>query len=1554
MNNSPVSRHSSRLVRRATVIARRTLRHIGLIRPVAIITLCCFLLTSVVGQSVSALVEDHQTIAQFHQMFEGLLIPASIGRITEGCYFGSKDVVINIQDLHCNPEVQKNISKILGVFDTKYRINNVYLEGAIGKVDTSWLGAVSDKRVRQNMLDSLINSGKLTGTEYYAAISGKKDLIRGIEDPALYKANLVRLQQMMDNERKIDTLIDGVSSDLNSLKDAYLSRGNRRLEQKTADSVKAGTAPREYYRFLSKMAEKNEINFSSFKNLAAYQRMIDGESGFNYSEISREMQEFVMVLKRQLPYSAFKYLSDKTDNFTRLDEMYLYLSRIAGEYNLNLAVNFPKLQQFFDYVNLTQSVNPLTLIKEESMLVRDLKDILAESQSERDVIFLCNFFRLYGDFLKNKITLDDYKYFQANYSRFELLFDKYVDGKRLEAFAPYFNSMKTFYQVNEERNHIFMRNTVGEQPSAAPAVEKVETAAEREKIISSLDTGRIFLTVTGGFHTRGYTELLKAQKISYIIVTPNVTHENAIAEAVYPSLIEKQGKFLAQTLAALALSLNPDNMRIQEVIGQYIVSQAGKNSENISRVASDIQGMLDKITSNPAGYQTQLHQAYPDIFPNEAVPTSLTIDNLHKDETGFHYTLINKTAGTEQTFHLSDDGTPVLEGETAVPAIAKKSGIAQLIGKWKLSYARSKKFHVTPGKGGNGVAPETETIGNTKTEPVIAVKKSILPAVMAVSAIVLIAGTAAALLVGFNALVLGLAAGLIGVLVATLIKKIAGNRANFVGNVVAAAPVLFAGGLLFMHMPIVLGVMAIGWILGSLLPRALSTGQKNSWQKYQDVVSAPETAESQVKEAAEKTVQETAENPQDAIAAIGAEVLPLLTAREKAVFEKLDWSQVYNSLERKNRNTYSDRKYGRFMAKFEPGEMTHGVIAAVRGKAKEQKNGLRGLASTLIIGLIGGTVIQLFNGFFLRYYGSTFQYYYLNRSKTSYLTKQEIIHAVIDELGSQTRSVHPFEGFWSKVNQSASSPSQTGIKRIVGWAVYVPSFIMTAVFSLLSASATKGSTSLGSVPVLRHATDLVMVISELVFITPLLRFMKDRGKLYLVSTVVVGSVLNVITTHPLLIIPLALLYVWKVSSWQKSIGKSGDKNEYNSQADHRKRSIFGLFAWIIIPGIILTLVFPMAPLFAMIAHHAVTQTVPVFVALISSVTLHGLIRPFATVFIRRMNATYHQKVSARLALSFAAQIQSEETQQWLSVNELKNSSNETAGIEINLKNAAGETVLQIPWGYSAQELQSMLETLKNFEPQPDDAANFELLKTAIVSYLAAVMDYNDTIKGQPINTIFNFMSLGFMFSDTAIVTGSNIQKDRIRELLNEIVPQGPPTRDEATLAGIRDAVRTATAQAPADVMTHRSFWKGVMTGWFTMWFIATEIAVALGDMGVFDFVLGKITGHSDIHFFSQIGLLIEGANAQHPIANSGNVFFNWNSGIGTFVLRGGMLGAFNNLVNDLSATSHLVTHGESPFSAWHQVQQNNTNTILAQREMLAMESGKPMETPQQTLLQKAA
>jgi hypothetical protein len=165
---------------------------------ISIITTSCFLVSFLVSPALQAMQAPTPGQVDFKKAVEGLNLPGTVGRVTSGTVFGDGTLIVNIQDLHCHAEVQKNISRILEMIDAQYGIKNVMVEGAAGDIDTSWLSAIKDTAFKKKLADKLIAQGRLTGAEYYSIINNKPSILKGLEDPKLHSANIARLGKILE------------------------------------------------------------------------------------------------------------------------------------------------------------------------------------------------------------------------------------------------------------------------------------------------------------------------------------------------------------------------------------------------------------------------------------------------------------------------------------------------------------------------------------------------------------------------------------------------------------------------------------------------------------------------------------------------------------------------------------------------------------------------------------------------------------------------------------------------------------------------------------------------------------------------------------------------------------------------------------------------------------------------------------------------------------------------------------------------------------------------------------------------------------------------------------------------------------------------------------------------------------------------------------------------------------------------------------------------------------------------------------------------------------
>ena len=556
------------------------------IKAIALVVVNCFLLTAVYGQAVAGVLENKRATEQFKQVFEDMDVPYSYGKITQASYKGSDKVYINIQDLHSHAQVQKNISNIIGLFDDKYGVKGIYVEGAYGQVSTKWLNVGKEESIKKAVMDKLIEAGRLTGAEYYSAKTGKTEIIKGLESKEEYFDNLKRFGAIIGNQEVIGMHIGAIRETVKGLRGRYYNRQQKKIEELSARYTKGEIGASKYFAIMSKHAKKLAIDIDKYENLGMYIRMMEKQKGINYERTTQELQMFVLKLKENIPYGAYKKLVEGTKNFSQMDKLYGYLIKLSRQYNLNLGQNFRELEKFFEYIEMSQKINPLELIKEEQNFKDEINDKFSQNKAEQEVVFINNFIRYYEDYLSGKITADDCKYYRKNIGKFKHEWVKYIDNREIVALEQYERESDKFYEINEARNGYFIESMKEELVSKKIDGEVVGEN-EIDRAMNSMKRAKeIYITVTGGFHTEELSNLISEKGITSIVITPSVTTDTKEAQETYYKIAQEQAKIAFQAIATLITSQYKDTMKLLDFF-KY-ATQAKISINKLKEIAQDI------------------------------------------------------------------------------------------------------------------------------------------------------------------------------------------------------------------------------------------------------------------------------------------------------------------------------------------------------------------------------------------------------------------------------------------------------------------------------------------------------------------------------------------------------------------------------------------------------------------------------------------------------------------------------------------------------------------------------------------------------------------------------------------------------------------------------------------------------------------------------------------------------------------------------------------------------------------------------------------------------
>ncbi|MDD3922668.1 MAG: metallophosphoesterase [Endomicrobiaceae bacterium] len=449
-------------------------------------------------------------------------IQSSVGTVSDSFINANdKELVVFIQDLHSNPSVQKNISKIIDTFNKNYGVSKILIEGApYGKINTKVIDLLREYDIYK-ISNSLLNKGLFTGTEYYISNDNKDVPVYGLEEWNIYLSNIKRAAEIQQNDEYIQDLYS-------NLKETILKR------------IKNSKKLSKYIEFdLTNDKLLRNINqpILKYNMLHQYIQLADISNKLNTKKITKEHNNFIIELQSRIPFDKYKEIINKS----KKDNPYEYYLSLYSEFNEEYSyfiAKYANLYNFLEYSLEKEKINTVSLISQQNKYFKDYLKSLStiQDQDKQDSIFVLKMTQLLGLFLKLTISEEEYTYFIENYERYINLLSKYL-SEDYYTYEDLFDNDVIFdyHQINRDRNKIFLNN-----------IKNLLSHKEQNK--------KITVVVAGGFHTT-VLEGLKENNISYLLITPSVnesTNNNNYNNIILSTL---DNKFADQALSPIPLML---------------------------------------------------------------------------------------------------------------------------------------------------------------------------------------------------------------------------------------------------------------------------------------------------------------------------------------------------------------------------------------------------------------------------------------------------------------------------------------------------------------------------------------------------------------------------------------------------------------------------------------------------------------------------------------------------------------------------------------------------------------------------------------------------------------------------------------------------------------------------------------------------------------------------------------------------------------------------------------------------------------------------------------
>ena len=464
------------------------------------------------------------------------IVPFNLGKVTNSADFSTSKVIIQIQDLHGDPQTQKNIASILSCLDKKYGISDIYVEGAPkGQLSTKWLADISDNSTKKAFVETMISEGELSGAEYYSIIENKTNILNGAENFDAYSKNLVRLGEMKKNQPVVEAQLLPLRTQIEYLGQKNYGKDNKKIFALSQKYKKNEITAEKYFKNLFKFAHKYGINIDKYPQLSLFKQILSTRKKINTDTVAKETSTVMSSLKQKLSFNEYKKLIELSKSSETKNVFYLELDKhLQKTQNYD---KFPQIKLFSSLILLNAQINPIDFVRQEEMFVNEIRNKSSKTLSEQDILFMERFVSIFESLLQNKITFREYKNYNYAFDEFEHILGKYIVSANLNPLKSAIDTAEKFYSVNTDRNEFFVNSVLTKNQENTASVNPVRNGNTEDMLKNAK---KIDVIISGGFHTSGISQILENKKQSYVVITPETVDTLYGYDNFYDSIITRQ------------------------------------------------------------------------------------------------------------------------------------------------------------------------------------------------------------------------------------------------------------------------------------------------------------------------------------------------------------------------------------------------------------------------------------------------------------------------------------------------------------------------------------------------------------------------------------------------------------------------------------------------------------------------------------------------------------------------------------------------------------------------------------------------------------------------------------------------------------------------------------------------------------------------------------------------------------------------------------------------------------------------------------------------------
>ncbi|MEI8344480.1 MAG: hypothetical protein WCG06_00230 [Candidatus Omnitrophota bacterium] len=448
-------------------------------------------------------------------------VPQNLGVIKEAVSLGSPQTVINIKDIHDNFSAQESIVGLLETLVANYQIQTVGVEGMEGFVDTSLVAALPDEKLRRSTAGYMMKEGYLSAGEFFSAMSGGRIGLFGMDDNRLYEENLAAYKKAYEEKKNYFTKIESLQKLMGGLEEAVYSPELLELNHNGVLVTNGQIKFSQRWKAVAALADKYGIAYDTYANIGALLKALEAEKAIDFNKVNDERQTLLDMLSKKLPKDALEKLVEQSVLYKlgRISQASYssYLLSAAGPWPEFLAAS-GNLIRYSGYMMIYESLDVEALKDEVSHVEDKIRQKLFQNDDQRQLYGFVHQLSVVSDLFDLKLSSGSLEFFKAHRAEFDgaalgqflaKLCAKHrlapaPEGDIAAIFAQIPEFMK-FYEAAEKRNHALLNNTI-------------ESMRKNGQNVGCL--------ITGGFHSRGISALLREGRMSYVVILPRYSKKS--------------------------------------------------------------------------------------------------------------------------------------------------------------------------------------------------------------------------------------------------------------------------------------------------------------------------------------------------------------------------------------------------------------------------------------------------------------------------------------------------------------------------------------------------------------------------------------------------------------------------------------------------------------------------------------------------------------------------------------------------------------------------------------------------------------------------------------------------------------------------------------------------------------------------------------------------------------------------------------------------------------------------------------------------------------------